>query len=39
MEMARQYDFHLIWPLITLEGGIMYNSALLIDRRGELIGS
>ena len=39
MEMACKYDLHLIWPMVTLEGGTIYNSAVLIDRKGEVIGS
>ncbi len=38
MEMARKYDMHIIWPMLQREGNTVWNSALLIDRKGDLVG-
>lgn len=36
---AARSGLHLIWPLYTREGEQVYNSSVLIDPRGEVIGA
>jgi len=38
MEMARKHNLYIIWPMWEREGDTLWNSALLIDRQGELAG-
>ena len=35
---ARKLGMYLIWPLFAREDGVAYNSAILIDRQGEIAG-
>jgi predicted amidohydrolase len=37
-ELARELGIHVIWPLIERRDGLLRNSALLIDRRGDVAG-
>jgi len=38
MTEASKLNMYIIWPLITSEGGQAYNSAVLIDRHGQISG-
>ena len=38
MTEASKLDMYIIWPLTTSEGGQAYNSAVLIDRHGQISG-
>ncbi|NPV07176.1 MAG: carbon-nitrogen hydrolase family protein [Anaerolineae bacterium] len=37
-ELARHHGVYLIWPLVQKEDGRVYNSAVLLDRQGEVAG-
>lgn len=39
MEMARKYDMYIIWPMWEREGSTLWNSAILVDRNGEVVGA
>ncbi len=36
--VARRHGIYLIWPLVERHGGRLYNSAVLLDRQGEIAG-
>lgn len=36
--VAREHSMYIIWPLIERAGARLYNSAVLIDRQGEIAG-
>lgn len=36
--MARQYGMYVIWGQIERERDLLYNTAVLLDRRGEVVG-
>jgi predicted amidohydrolase len=36
---ARKNELHVIWPLYTREGDRVYNSSVLIDPQGQVIGA
>jgi len=38
-EVAKRHHMYVLWPLIQREGDYLYNSLLLIDRRGEVQGA
>ncbi len=38
MERAREYNMYIIWPMWEREADTLWNSALLINPRGELVG-
>ncbi|RKY02891.1 hypothetical protein DRP77_07195 [Candidatus Poribacteria bacterium] len=38
-EKAKRYGTYIICPMLEREGDKIYNSAVLIDRRGEVVGS
>ncbi len=37
-EKARQYNCYIIYSMVEKEGGNYYNTAVLIDRNGEVVG-
>lgn len=37
-EVAREHGMYLVWPLFQRSGNRVYNSSVLIDRRGEVTG-
>ncbi len=37
-EVARENHMYLIWPLVQRKEGRLYNSAVLMDRGGEVVG-
>lgn len=37
-EIARRYSTYIICPLLELRGGKVYNVAVLLDRRGQIVG-
>jgi len=38
MARAKQYDTNIICPLLEKYGEVVYNSAVVIDRKGEIVG-
>jgi len=38
MQLAHEHDLYVIWPLWERSGSRLFNSAVLIDRRGEIAG-
>jgi len=37
-EAAKKHAMYIVWPLYERRGGTLYNSAVLIDRRGQIAG-
>ncbi|NLA55185.1 MAG: carbon-nitrogen hydrolase family protein [Corynebacterium humireducens] len=37
-EVAREQGIYLIWPLVQREGDRLYNSSVLLDRKGQVAG-